>query len=98
MRVFHIKGLSGLLMFILGLIGTIALTVLLPTSFIMVLWNATAFEGLGSVEIGMGEASLLWAALLALVYAIFKPQVSFHFKRVAEPGDLRELKKTDSEE
>jgi hypothetical protein len=102
MRVFHIKGVSGLFMFFLAILAVIGLVVLLPTSFIMVLWNATVFEGLYGPEIHMGHALLLWAAGMIMVFLVMRPQISFNFKKVTGPSDLdrtlRGLKKPDSSE
>jgi hypothetical protein len=101
MRVFQIKGFSGLFMFFLAVVGLISVLVLLPTAFVMVLWNATVFEGFNGPEIDMFQAVILWAAVLVLTQAFMRPQVSFQFKNISDPAELerqlRELKKSDSE-
>jgi hypothetical protein len=97
MRVFYIKGFSGLMMFLLAAIGLLALVVALPTSFMMVLWNALIFEGLGGPEIDMGQALILWGAVMVLIKLIANPQISFQFRRATNAGELERFKKTDKE-
>lgn len=100
MHVFQIKGFSGLLMLFLAIMGVIALFVLLPTAFVMVLWNATVFEIIQGPEIHLGQSVLLWLAILIALQLVFKPQISLQFKKVSNTADMehqmREMKKRDS--
>lgn len=102
MRVFQIKGFSGFLMFFLAMLGVVSVFILLPTAFVMVFWNALVFETMRGPEINLGQAALLWAALLLTLYLVLKPQFSLQFKRVSDPADierhLREMKKKDQPE
>ncbi len=88
MQVFQIKGLTGALMFILALIGTLALVFLLPSSFLMVFWNATVFEGLNGPMISIGQALILWLAIMVLLKIIFKPEVQLQFYTAKNPNGL----------
>jgi hypothetical protein len=92
MRIVHIRGLSGLVVMVaFGLLAVLA-ALLLPAAFVLVLWNAFVFEGMGGPEIALGQAVLLWSAVLALLNLIFQPQFSFEFKRISEfavPGKAK---------
>ena len=63
MHVFHIKGFPGLLLVGLAVICTALLVFVLPSAFMMVLWNATVFEGLSGPEINLSQGFLLWLAV-----------------------------------
>lgn len=97
MRVFHIKGFSGLMMFLVAILGVLSLTVFLPTAFIMVLWNATVFEGLSGPQINLGQALLLWMATFIMLVILLQPQVQLQFKRVSSPADLDPKRLTPSD-
>lgn len=88
MHVFHIKGLPGLLLFGLALICTALLVFVLPSAFMMVLWNATVFEGLSGPEISLAQGFILWLATVILFKLIFKPEIQFQFKNVSGPDDV----------
>jgi hypothetical protein len=88
MKVFHIQGLGGLLMLLVAFLGFLSLVLFLPTSFVMVLWNATVFEGLQGPEIHFGQAILLWLAIMLSLFLIVRPEIQFQFKRVSSPSDL----------
>ncbi len=92
MRVFQVKGFTGALLLILGVIGIFAVAVALPSTFMMVLWNALIFEGLEGPEITLLQGFLLWAMVLIILNLILKPQISFQVHRATE---LRDSKKTD---
>ena len=88
MQVFQIKGLSGLVMFVLALTGVFLLSIMLPSSFMMVLWNAVVFEGFSGPEITLGQGLLLWVAVLILIKLFLNPQISFHFKKMEGSEDM----------
>ncbi len=81
MHVFHIKGFSGALMFILALLSVVALLLLLPSTFMMVLWNALVFEGLKGQEINLYQGFLLWGIVLMAFKLIFRPEIRLQYVR-----------------
>jgi hypothetical protein len=85
MHVFHIKGFSGALLFFLALLATAAVLLLLPSSFMMVLWNALVFEGFKGPEIDLYQGFLLWGMLLLALKLIFRPEIQFQFLRQQPP-------------
>ncbi len=87
MQVFQIKGLSGLIVFILAMLGLLALFIALPSAFLMVFWNAVVFEGFEGPQIGLFQGMLLWAAVLISLKLVMNPQISFQFKKVSDPND-----------
>ena len=89
MQVFQIKGLTGLIVFILAVLGLLALFIALPSAFLMVFWNAVVFEGFEGPQIGLLQGMLLWAAALISLKLVMNPQVSFQFKKVSDPNDKR---------
>lgn len=101
MKIFQIKGFSGLCAVVAAVIGVAAVAIALPTSFMLVLWNALIFEGLGGPEIGILQALLLWLATLIMLKLIFKPQFTLQFKKVVDPKEiekhLRDFKNKEKE-
>lgn len=94
MHVFHIKGFSGVLVFLLAFVSVLALFLLLPATFMMVLWNALVFEGLKGPEFDLYQGFLLWGILLVLIKLIFKPEIQFQFQKhdPSTPGDASKTK------
>ncbi len=88
MKIYEIKGLSGLFTFLVGLIATLAIVVALPSAFLMVLWNAVAFEGFGGPEIALHQGLLLWLMALLTFKIIFKPEIVFELKSMDDGDDL----------
>jgi hypothetical protein len=85
MHVFHIKGFSGALLFVLALLATAAVVFLLPSSFMMVLWNTLVFEGFKGPEIDLYQGFLLWGMLLLTLKLVFRPEIQFQFLRPPAP-------------
>lgn len=81
MHVFHIKGFSGALMFILAVLSAVAILLLLPSAFMMVLWNALVYEGLKGPEINLYQGFLLWGMLLMAFKLIFRPEIRLQYVR-----------------
>ncbi len=88
MQLFQIKGFRGLAMFLLSMAALLCVFVLLPASFMMVLWNAVVLEGFHGPSIGMVQGALLWAATLIVLKLVLNPQISFEFKKVSNPKDI----------
>ena len=84
MHVFQVKGFSGFLMLLLAIISTVLLLMLLPASFMMVLWNALVFESLHGPEISLYQGFLLWGVIMVLLKVIFKPEIRLQFQSI--PG------------
>lgn len=82
MHVFHIRGLSGFMVFLLAIVSAVLLLLLLPASFMMVLWNAFVFESFKGPEISLLQGFLLWGALMVALKVIFKPEIKFEFQPV----------------
>lgn len=79
MRVFHFRGLSGLLL-LLGLtLFCIACVTLLPSLFVMALWNAVVFELFQGPEIGFFQGSLLWLITALLLMVTVRPDLQLQF-------------------
>jgi hypothetical protein len=102
MHVFHIRGLSSVLMLLLAIIGVVLLLLALPAAFMMVLWNAVVFEGFKGPEIDMYQGLLLWGMLLVALKLILKPEIQLEFIKVSakdkKAGAASSKKKnTDSE-
>jgi hypothetical protein len=83
MHVFHVRGFSGVLMLALAVISAVLLLLLLPASFMMVLWNALVFESFQGPEIDLFQGFLLWGFIVVLLKLIFKPQIKFEFQTIA---------------
>jgi hypothetical protein len=88
MHIFHIKGFSGLLLFGLAMVCTALLVFVLPSAFMMVLWNATVFEGFSGPQINLSQGFVLWLAAIVLFKLVFKPEIQFQFKSVSGPDDI----------
>jgi len=82
MHVFQIRGFSGLMWLVLALVAAVALAVLLPASFMWVLWNAVVFEGFKGPEIGFGQGILLWGFMLVALKLILNPEIKLQFQRM----------------
>ena len=86
MHVFHIRGLSGILMVLLLVLAALAVLVALPSSFMMVLWNAVIFEGAHGPEINLLQGFLLWGFVAVMIKMIFKPEIKLQFQQVRPTG------------
>ena len=82
MHVFHIRGFSGVVVLLLAFLAAVALFVLLPSSFMMVLWNAVVFEGMKGPEIDIYQGALLWGMVAVLIKLIFKPEIKLQFQQI----------------
>jgi hypothetical protein len=82
MHVFHIRGLSGFMVFLLAVVSAVLLLLLLPASFMMVLWNALVFESFKGPEISLLQGFLLWGTLMIALKIVFKPEIKFEFQPV----------------
>ena len=85
MHVFHIKGLSSILLLLLAVIGAALLLLALPATFLMVLWNAVIFEAAKGPEIGLYQGFLLWGIILVALKLIFKPEIQLEFIKAPNP-------------
>ncbi|NBV43136.1 hypothetical protein EBR96_10285 [bacterium] len=79
MHVFHFRGLSSVLMFLLAIVGIALVFLALPASFMMVLWNALVFEGAKGPEISLYQGLLLWGIVLVILKLVFKPEIQLEF-------------------
>lgn len=79
MHVFHIKGLSSILLLLLAIVGAALILLALPASFMMVLWNATVFEAAHGPEIDLYQGFLLWGMVLVALKLILKPEIQLEF-------------------
>lgn len=82
MHVFHIKGISGLLVLILAFVGLLALVTVAPAAYMMVLWNGIVYEGFHGPLIGLDQGFLLWGATLVLLKLILKPDIQVEFQNM----------------
>lgn len=100
MCVFHIKGLSGLLVFIAALVAIAATLVVVPSAFMMLLWNALVYDGLrlGST-VGLYQGFLLWALALIVFKIVFQPTIQFQLKSGSPyPADTSALEQPHKSE
>jgi len=89
---FHIKGISGLLVFMAIALLTFIVLFFPPSVFTMVLWNATVFEGFHGPEIGFTQAFLLWSAIIVLYKMIFNPKFKMiEFRQTRDPEDRHSM-------
>ncbi len=79
MHVFHFRGLSSVLVFLLAIVGIALVFLALPASFMMVLWNALVFEGAKGPEINLYQGLLLWGIVLVILKLVFKPEIQLEF-------------------
>jgi len=103
MHVFHIRGFSGILLLLLAMLAAITLLLVLPSAFMMVLWNALVFEGFKGVEIDIYQGFLLWGFIVVMIKLIFKPEIQLQFqngKTIGKGGksDTTALKNDAAEE
>lgn len=96
MHVFHIRGFSGVLMVILAVISTVLLLMLLPASFLMVLWNALIFESAIGPEISIYQGFMLWGFIVVLLKLIFNPQIKFEFQSMPNGKKGKPLTREES--
>lgn len=92
MHVFHFRGLSSILIFLLALIGVAIVFLAIPASFMMILWNALIFEGAKGPEINLYQGLLLWGMVLCLLKIVFKPEIRLEFVK-ANPAKTDKSKK-----
>ena len=92
MHIFHIKGFSGFLMFLMAALATLFLVVGLPSIFMTVLWNATVFEAFQGPEVTLFQGFLLWVIAVILIKLIFQPEIHLEFQKLEPPNDLDDNK------
>lgn len=85
MHVFHIRGLSGLLLLILAVVLVLALVTLAPAAYLMVAWNAIVYETFHGPMIGLDQGFLLWGALLVLLKLTLRPDIQVEFQSNLAP-------------
>lgn len=88
MHVFHIKGFQGMLMLVLALIAIGLAVFALPAAFMMVLWNATVFEGFQGPEFNFTQGLILWLITLVMFKLIFNPEIQLQMTNVSDSSDL----------
>ena len=90
MHVFQIKGIQGLLLLALGVIAALAVLLLVPSIFMMVLWNAVVFEGFKGPSIDLEQGFYLWGAIMLLLKVIFQPEIKLQMHNTSpEHRELR---------
>jgi hypothetical protein len=90
MHVFQIKGFTGLVVAVLSIVAVLAVVLLGPAAFFMVLWNALVFEGLRGPEIDLLQGFLLWGAVMVAIKMIFQPEIKLQFQQ--PPANKNALK------
>jgi hypothetical protein len=86
MHVFHIRGFSGILLLLLAILAAVTILLVLPSAFMMVLWNALVYEGFKGAEIDIYQGSLLWGVMVVLIKLIFKPEIQLQFQNAKSAG------------
>ncbi|MEB3287261.1 MAG: hypothetical protein VKJ04_07135 [Vampirovibrionales bacterium] len=76
---FHIKGLSGLALFITVILAVLLAIAMLPALALMVTWNALVFEGFHGPAIHFGQGILLWIILAVALKVLLKPTMEIEF-------------------
>jgi len=79
MPVFQIRNMAGLLSLVVSVLVSMALLILLPASFLMVLWNTFVFEMFHGPEISLYQGALLLGVLLVLIKMVFFPSLRIEF-------------------
>jgi len=88
MQVYEVKGIAGLAKLGLAIAGLVGILFVLPSLFMMVLWNAVVFEGLNGPLIGFFQSVLLWLMFCVAFKLVFQPEIHLEFKKVTDPKDL----------
>ncbi len=81
MHVFHIKGFSGITVFALAILLALSVVLLLPATFMMVLWNAFVYELFKGPEINVWQGFLIWGITLIVIKLVFNPEIALKFQR-----------------
>lgn len=82
-KTFKIQGFGDWVRFFLAVMGTLCLTVALPSFLMQVVWNALVFERFHGPEVTFWQGVLLWAISLVFFQLIFRPEIHFSL----HPGD-----------
>lgn len=91
MHVFHIRGLSSVLLLLLAIVGAVLLLLALPATFMMVLWNALVFEAIKGPEINLYQGFLLWGMVLVALKLTLKPEIQLEFIKASDKERKAEI-------
>jgi hypothetical protein len=89
-REFHIKGIPGLVIFVLMAAVLVLLLLAVPSVLLMVLWNAVIFEGLKGPAIHLFQGVLLAMMAAVVIKVLLQPSVEVHFRK-ATSEELAQL-------
>lgn len=84
MHVFHIRGLSSILLLALSVIGALVLLLAVPAAFLMVMWNTLVYEGFKGPEIDIYQGFLLWGVVALTLKLILKPEIKLELVKPAK--------------
>ena len=76
-KVIQLNGISGIILALLAVCAILGSIIILPVYGIKFLWNTYISEGLLVQTIRLSQASLLWGAVLAVIYGYLKSKIQF---------------------
>ncbi|MCQ2957643.1 MAG: hypothetical protein MJ180_01940 [Candidatus Gastranaerophilales bacterium] len=88
-RVIKLDGLTGLFLAITAVVIVVASVVSLPVYGIKFLWNHFLNGYFDVQTIRLSQASLLWFAIIAMIYGYFKSKIHFKFVNVSNFSDAQ---------
>lgn len=90
-REFHIKGIPGLILFVMMAVVFLLLLVAVPSVLLMVVWNAVVFEVLKGPAIQIFQGVLLALMAAVVLKVLLQPSIEVHFRK-ATSEELAELR------
>ena len=86
-KIIKLNGLSGLILFLLLVLGIVGSFAVLPVYAVKFLWNEFVNAFCGAPQIRLAQAALLWFAALAMIYGYLKKKVEFRFVNTTDFSD-----------
>ena len=83
-KIIQLNGTVGLILILLAILVAIGCVAVLPIYGVKFLWNSFISENFEIQTIRLSQASLLWFAILAVIYGHIRSKVSFRFVSSAD--------------
>ncbi len=92
-KVIQLNGASGLLLILLLVLGLLGSFLILPLYGIKFIWNEFVSVYFNVQTIRLAQASLLWFAIIALIYGYLSKRIQFKFVNSSEfpNNDLKSI-------
>jgi len=108
-KVIQLNGASGIILFLLIVGAILGSILILPVYGVKFIWNYFMNGYFDIQTIRLSQASLLWCAILAIIYGYLKNKIQFrfvnsanivdnHFRNINYDDIVRKLEKEENEE